>query len=51
VEPLLLAVGLLLLLALNAFSVLAECEQVVITMDVPVGSGESTNLLKIHRIR
>jgi pyruvate kinase len=25
-------------------------EQVVITMGVPVGSGESTNLMKIHRI-
>jgi pyruvate kinase len=25
-------------------------DQVVITMGVPVGSGESTNLMKIHRV-
>jgi len=25
-------------------------DQVVITMGIPIGSGESTNLLKIHRV-
>jgi pyruvate kinase len=28
----------------------APGDQVVITLGVPVGSGESTNLMKIHRI-
>jgi pyruvate kinase len=36
--------------ALKHRGLAASGEQVVITMGVPVGSGESTNLLKIHRI-
>jgi pyruvate kinase len=36
--------------ALKLRGLAAVDEQVAITMGVPVGSGESTNLLKIHRI-
>ncbi len=36
--------------ALKLRGLAAVGEQVAITMGVPIGAGESTNLLKIHRI-